>query len=135
MICLHCKRGDIRADDPWVPVAYLGKQQGWAHQSCQRRWKEQQRAHDAAIASTERKRARDMAMASAERKVRIKRLARIATMVSVFLFLLWLGWSAIAGTVNDAMFPSQSLSRATLSAVDKSIELVLEANRWWRMLT
>jgi hypothetical protein len=42
MICLHCKRDDVRANDPWVPVAYLGKQQGWAHQSCERAWKEQQ---------------------------------------------------------------------------------------------
>ncbi len=67
MICLYCKGDEVRADDPWVPVAYLGKQQGWTHQSCEPLWKEQQRAHDAAIASTERKRARDMAMAAAER--------------------------------------------------------------------
>ena len=100
MICLHCKRDDVRANDPWVPVAYLGKQQGWAHQSCERAWKEQQRAHDAAIASAERKRARD---AAAKRKVRIKYFARIATMGSVFLFVLWLGKSAIAGVAKEAV--------------------------------
>jgi hypothetical protein len=98
MICLHCKRDDVRANDPWVPVAYLGKQQGSA--SCERAWKEQQRAHDAAIASAERKRARD---AAAKRKVRIKYSARIATMGSVFLFALWLGGSAIAGVAKEAV--------------------------------
>jgi len=99
MICLHCKRDDIRPNDPWVPVAYLGKQQGWAHQSCERAWREQQRAHDAAVASAERKRARD---AVAKRKVRIKNFARIATMGSIFLFVLWLGGSAIAGMAKEA---------------------------------
>jgi hypothetical protein len=67
-----------------VPVAYLGKEQGWVHQSCERAWKEQQRAHEAAIASAERKRARDIAMVAAERKVRIKHFARIATIGGVF---------------------------------------------------
>jgi len=100
MICLHCKRDDVRANDPWVPVAYLGKQQGWAHQSCERAWKQQQRAHDATIASAERKRARD---AAAKRKVRIKYFASIATMGSVFLFALWLGGSAIAGVAKEAV--------------------------------
>jgi hypothetical protein len=100
MICLHCKRDDIRRNDPWVPVAYLGKQQGWAHQSCERAWKEQQRAHDAAIAPAERKRARDAAV---KRKVRIKYFARIAAMGSVFLFVLWLGGSAIAGVAKEAV--------------------------------
>jgi hypothetical protein len=103
MICLHCKRGD-RAHDPWMPVAYLGKQQGWVHQSCERAWKEQRRAHDATMAAAERKRARDIAIAAAERTSRIKRVARVAAMGSVFLFFLWLGGGAIAGAVKDAVF-------------------------------
>ena len=100
MTCLHCKRDDDQPNDPWVPVAYLGKQQGWAHQSCERALKEQQRSHDAAIASAERKRARD---AVAKRKMRIKYFARIASIGSVFLFALWLGGSAIAGVAKEAV--------------------------------
>jgi hypothetical protein len=103
MICLHCKRDDDRPNDPWVPVAYLGKQQGWAHQSCGRAWKEQQRARDAAIASAERKRARDIAIVAAERKMRFRRFARIATIGSVFLFVLWLSGSAIADAAKEAV--------------------------------
>ena len=103
MICLHCKCDDVRANDPWVPVAYLVKQQGWAHQSCQRAWKKQQRARDAAIASAERKRARDIAIAAAERKMRFKDFARIATIGSVCLFVLWLSGSAIAGAAKEAV--------------------------------
>jgi hypothetical protein len=86
-----------------VPVAYLGKEQGWVHQSCERAWKEQQRAHEAAIASAERKRARDIAMVAAERKVRIKHFARIATIGGVSLFALWLGGSAIATAAKEAV--------------------------------
>jgi len=103
MICLHCKCDDVRANDPWVPVAYLGKQQGWAHKSCERAWKKQQRARDAAIASAERKRARDIAIAAAERKMRFKDFARIATIGSVCLFVLWLSGSAIAGAAKEAV--------------------------------
>jgi hypothetical protein len=86
-----------------VPVAYLGKQQGWAHKSCERAWKKQQRARDAAIASAERKRARDIAIAAAERKMRFKDFARIATIGSVCLFVLWLSGSAIAGAAKEAV--------------------------------
>ena len=103
MICLHCKRDEVRADDPWMPVAYLGKWQGWAHQSCGRASKEQRRAHDATMASAERKRARDIAIAAAERSSRIKRFGRVATMGSVFLFLLWLGGSAMAGAAKEVV--------------------------------
>jgi len=103
MICLHCKCDDVRANDPWVPVAYLGKQQGWANKSCERAWKKQQRARDAAIASAERKRARDIAIAAAERKMRFKDFARIATIGSVCLFVLWLSGSAIAGAAKEAV--------------------------------
>jgi hypothetical protein len=103
MICLHCKRDDDRPNDPWVPVAYLGKQQGWVHRSCERTWKEQRRALDAAIASAERKRARDIAIAAAERKMRFKHFARIATIGSVFLFVLWLSGSAIAGAAKEVV--------------------------------
>jgi hypothetical protein len=35
--------------------------------------------------------------------VRIKYFARIATMGSVFLFVLWLGGSAIAGAAKEAV--------------------------------
>ena len=103
MICLHCKCDDVRANDPWVPVAYLGKRQGWAHKSCERAWKKQQRARDAAIASAERKRARDIAIAAAERKMRFNDFARIATIGSVCLFVLWLSGSAIAGAAKEAV--------------------------------
>jgi hypothetical protein len=52
------------------------------------------------MASAERKRARD---AAAKRKGRIKYFARIATMGGVFLFVLWLGGSAIAGVAKEAV--------------------------------
>ncbi len=92
MICLHCKRDDVRVDDPWVPVAHLGKQKGWAHQSCERAWREQQRAHDAAIASAERKRARDIAIAAVERRSRIKRFALYVFVVLAAVLLLERYW-------------------------------------------
>jgi len=62
MICRHHKGLDGRRGDPWVPFMFLGKQEGWAHQSCERAWRErllEQRAKEAAF----------------ERKNRIKRFA------------------------------------------------------------